>query len=98
MIATTNPSLSRTTIMDAEIDCGEATLNGELTIPVNAKGVVLFVHGPGSSRHSPRNERVAQTLRSRGMGTLLFDLLSSHEELDDSMEKKYRFDISLLAR
>src|SRR5437660_12777432 len=59
---------------DVKIPSGETTLEGELTVPVGATGVVLFAHGSGSSRHSPRNQFVARTIRQAGVGTLLFDL------------------------
>ena len=72
-------------------------LNGELVIPANAAGVVLFAHGSGSSRHSPRNQFVARTLRESGMGTLLFDLLTQEEEEEDRYTGHLRFDIGLLA-
>src|SRR5262249_22148379 len=62
--------------IDVHIPSGPATLEGELTIPTGAPGVVLFAHGSGSSRHSPRNQYVAQTIRTAGIGTLLFDLLT----------------------
>src|SRR6266508_6722070 len=67
-------------------------LQGDLAIPKDAKGVVLFAHGSGSSRHSPRNNFVAQVLHSAGMGTLLMDLLTGEE---DSIYEN-RFDIDLL--
>src|SRR5712691_10425260 len=68
------------------------TLEGELTIPAKAHGVVAFAHGSGSSRHSPRNTFVAQVLQSAGLGTLLFDLLTREEEAT----YETRFDIDLL--
>src|SRR5438874_12477229 len=73
-------------------------LNGELIIPPHAPGVVLFAHGSGSSRHSPRNQFVARTLRSHGVGTLLFDLLTENEEQEDQFTGHLRFDIGLLAQ
>jgi dienelactone hydrolase len=72
-------------------------LQGELTIPEPATGVVLFAHGSGSSRHSPRNQFVARTLQQRGLGTLLFDLLTAEEEEEDQYTGHLRFDIGLLA-
>jgi len=72
-------------------------LQGELEIPADASGVVLFAHGSGSSRHSRRNQYVARTLRNRGMGTLLFDLLTEREEQQDRHTGHLRFDIQLLA-
>ncbi len=76
-----------------EIPAGDVTLMGELAIPAHARGLVLFAHGSGSSRHSPRNRHVADVLRQNGIGTLLFDLLISCEEQDESL----RFDVGLLA-
>ena len=71
-------------------------LEGELTIPREAKGLVLFAHGSGSSRHSPRNKFVAERLQSAGLGTLLMDLLTPEEEVKDAYTAGYRFDIPLL--
>jgi dienelactone hydrolase len=68
-----------------------------LSVPDKAKGVVLFAHGSGSSRHSPRNQFVARTIREAGVGTLLFDLLTRQEEEVDSYTRELRFDINLLA-
>lgn len=76
----------------------KVNLDGDLCIPANARGVVLFSHGSGSSRHSPRNRYVAGVLRKAGLATLLIDLLTSDEEADDAFSGKWRFDISLLAR
>jgi putative phosphoribosyl transferase len=75
-----------------------ARLSGELEIPVAGRGVVLFAHGSGSSRHSPRNQFVARVIRESGSGTLLFDLLTDEEELEDRITARLRFDIGLLAR
>lgn len=75
-----------------------ARLEGELEIPEGAPGVVLFAHGSGSSRHSPRNQFVARSLRAAGIGTLLFDLLTADEEREDAVTGALRFDIGLLAR
>ena len=72
-------------------------LPGELAVPPNASGVVVFVHGSGSSRLSPRNRFVAEGLNSQGLGTLLFDLLTEDEEQRESYSRHLRFDISLLA-
>src|SRR2546421_4383579 len=83
---------------DIEIRSGAAMLQGELSIPGGAKGVVLFAHGSGSSRHSPRNQFVARTIREAGVGTLLFDLLTSEEEAIDMRTRHLRFDIGLLAQ
>lgn len=73
------------------------TLEGALVIPDGAEGIVLFAHGSGSSRHSPRNRFVAQILHEEGLGTLLFDLLTAQEEEIDRRTRELRFDINLLA-
>lgn len=73
------------------------TLEGELSVPKGATGIVLFAHGSGSSRHSPRNQFVARTIREAGSGTLLFDLLTREEEAVDMRTRSLRFDIGLLA-
>jgi predicted alpha/beta-hydrolase family hydrolase len=74
------------------------TLPGELSVPDRAKGLVLFAHGSGSSRHSPRNQYVAQVIREAGVGTLLLDLLTREEERIDLQTPHLRFDTVLLAR
>ncbi|MFC6863060.1 dienelactone hydrolase family protein [Halomicroarcula sp. GCM10025817] len=74
------------------IPVGDVELDGILAIPPDASGVVVFAHGSGSSRHSPRNNFVAEVLRDRGLGTLLFDLLTERE--DEVREN--RFDVPLL--
>ena len=74
------------------------TLFGDLARPPAARGVVLFAHGSGSSRHSPRNRAVARVLRSSGLATLLIDLLTRKEEAEDAATGHLRFDIALLAR
>lgn len=79
------------------IQCGEINLEGVLAIPENAKGMVLFAHGSGSSRKSPRNRFVARLLQKAGIGTLLFDLLTAGEEAEDRVTAQLRFDISFLA-
>src|SRR5918999_3678385 len=81
-----------------QIPSGEAVLDGELNVPVGASGLVLFAHGSGSSRHSPRNQYVAQVIRKANVGTLLFDLLTREEESVDIRTRHLRFDIGLLAR
>src|ERR1043166_2320183 len=73
-------------------------LGGIMSVPEEAKGLVIFVHGSGSSRHSPRNQYVAQTLQEGGMATLLFDLLTPLEEESELQTRHLRFDIELLAR
>lgn len=72
-------------------------LAGNLTISENAKGIVLFAHGSGSSRHSSRNKYVARVLNESGLGTLLIDLLTPEEEEVDNQTRHLRFDINLLA-
>jgi dienelactone hydrolase len=73
------------------------TLEGDLDRPEGARGVVLFAHGSGSSRHSPRNRYVARVLRDAGLGTLLLDLLTGQEEAVDRETGVLRFDVDLLA-
>jgi pimeloyl-ACP methyl ester carboxylesterase len=82
---------------DVQIRSGASILEGELDIPDDAQGVVLFAHGSGSSRYSPRNQFVAHTIREAGVGTLLFDLLTREEEAIDIRTRHLRFDIGLLA-
>lgn len=72
-------------------------LDGDLVVPAKAAGVVLFAHGSGSSRHSPRNRMVAERLHEAGYATLLMDLLTPEEDQIDSRTRKFRFDISRLA-
>src|SRR5438093_11030351 len=83
---------------DVHIRSGAVQLEGELSIPDGAQGVVLFAHGSGSSRHSARNQFVARTIREQGVGTLLFDLLTKEEEAVDVHTAHLRFDIALLAQ
>lgn len=82
---------------DVRIPLGQEALEGRLTIPADARGLVLFAHGSGSSRHSPRNKRVAAELQREGLGTLLLDLLTLEEERIDAGTAHLRFDIALLA-
>jgi putative phosphoribosyl transferase len=79
------------------IPIGGVTLEGNLGLPAGASGVVLFAHGSGSGRHSPRNRYVAERLRAAGLGTLLIDLLTEDEERIDNATAHLRFDIGLLA-
>jgi pimeloyl-ACP methyl ester carboxylesterase len=83
---------------EVQIKAGPVLLNGELKIPEKSTGVVLFAHGSGSSRHSPRNQYVANVIRDAGVGTLLFDLLTRREGELDNYTREFRFDINLLAR
>ena len=79
------------------IPAGGLTLEGTLGVPERAVGLVLFAHGSGSSRFSPRNRYVARSLRDGGLGTLLLDLLSPTEEQIDEVTRHHRFDIPMLA-
>ena len=81
-----------------KIPIGEIELEGDLQIPKGAAGLVLFVHGSGSSRHSPRNRFVAEQLNKGGLATLLIDLLTKEEELVDLQTAHLRFDIALLTK
>jgi dienelactone hydrolase len=80
------------------VPVGDARLEGDLVLPEAAGGIVLFAHGSGSSRHSPRNRQVAAELNEAGLGTLLVDLLTPAEERLDLVTAEHRFDIDLLAR
>src|SRR5215208_7010035 len=80
-----------------QISISSVSLSGDLDIPDGTQGVVLFAHGSGSGRHSPRNRYVAKVLQEAGVGTLLFDLLTEDEELIDEQTLHLRFDIGLLA-
>ena len=82
---------------EVQIPAGRAVLSGNLTIAENPMALVLFAHGSGSSRHSPRNQFVARTLNRAGLGTLLFDLLTPEEEALDIYTREHRFNIGLLA-
>jgi putative phosphoribosyl transferase len=79
------------------IDAAGAFLNGDLSLPRDARGLVVFAHGSGSSRHSSRNRAVAEVLQHAQLGTLLLDLLTEPEERTDQVTAEFRFDIPLLA-
>jgi putative phosphoribosyl transferase len=79
------------------IEAGQVTLEGNLSLPERARGIVLFAHGSGSSRHSPRNRYVARVLNEAKLATLLVDLLTPDEEAIDLRTAHLRFDIGLLA-
>ena len=79
------------------IPTGGVVVEGNLTIPPDSKGVVLFAHGSGSSRFSPRNQYVAKKFNKANIGTLLFDLLTNEEDQTDAETAEYRFNIKLLA-
>lgn len=90
----TTPGLAVPEDREADVRAGPLMLRGQLTVPEGAPGVVVFAHGSGSSRHSPRNRYVAAGLNRAGLGTLLFDLLTEEEETD----RANVFDTGLLAR
>ena len=83
--------------IEARFPAGDVMLDGNLTLPAEANGVVLFAHGSGSSRFSPRNNFVAGVLNGAGLATLLFDLLTKEEAID-LRAGRLRFDISLLSQ
>lgn len=82
---------------EVQIVVDREELKGLLTIPKGAKGIVLFAHGSGSGRLSPRNQFVASKLQNAGLATLLMDLLTAEEEVIDERTRQFRFDIDLLA-
>jgi len=79
------------------VEVGRVTVEANLVVPPGARGVVLFAHGSGSGRHSPRNRFVARQLNGAGLATLLVDLLTEEEEAEDDVTAHLRFDIDLLA-
>ena len=83
---------------DLKIPVGNVIVEGNLNLPAQARGIVIFAHGSGSGRFSPRNQYVAKEFNKAGIGTLLFDLLTSEEEEEDMVTAEYRFDIELLAQ
>ena len=84
--------------LELRIPCGKVWLYGDLSLPPDFTGLVVFAHGSGSGRHSARNRQVAQALQNAGLATLLFDLLTAQEEREDSQTREYRFNISLLTQ
>lgn len=90
-------SAASTSERDVFITADTLHLPGQLNVPPSASGIVLFAHGSGSRRSSPRNRQVAEFFDSHGIGTLLFDLLSEDENDADAVTREYRFDIPLLA-
>lgn len=84
-------------LQDVSIPVGDIELKGTLAIPTAGTGLVMFAHGSGSSRHSPRNRRVASLLHERNLATLLFDLLTVDEERIDTVDGTLRFDVEMLA-
>jgi putative phosphoribosyl transferase len=97
-VMATETHYANVTARPIHIRCEGAELAGDLCIPQGAIGLVLFVHGSGSSRHSPRNIAVAEQLQHAGLATLLFDLLTTAEEAIDDRTAELRFDIPLLSR
>ena len=93
------PNLGRADVRarDVRIPLGPVTLDGDLALPSDPRGLVIFAHGSGSSRKSPRNRDVAATLQADGLATLLFDLLTLDEESVDRHTAHLRFDIEFLA-
>ena len=83
---------------EISISAGGVFLKGDLVIPERARGAVLFAHGSGSSRHSPRNQFVAERLQEAGLATLLMDLLTLREEEEDARTARLRFDMGLLGQ
>src|ERR1700704_527654 len=81
---------------DVRVPLGEVELAGILTVPPGARGVVVFAHGSGSGRMSPRNRAVAGVLLRAGLGALLIDLLTPDEEAEDVRTARLRFDVRLL--
>ena len=81
----------------ADVVAGSGAIEGDLHLPPDPRGLVIFAHGSGSSRHSPRNRMVATRLNEAGFATLLFDLLTPAEEAVDERTRHLRFDIGLLA-
>lgn len=94
---TPGPKLQRDIEREVTIDLEGATLQGTLVLPTEASGLVLFAHGSGSSRHSPRNRYVPQVIHAQKIGTLLFDLLTREEEALDRYTGELRFNIPFLA-
>jgi len=89
---------AKSRVEEVSLRAGQALLEGTLTLPAGATGVVLFAHGSGSSRFSPRNRMVAGCLNDAGLGTVLIDLLTAEEQEIDERTGALRFDIGLLTR
>lgn len=85
-------------LLDIQLSLKSVELFGNLYVPHNAKAIILFVHGSGSSRFSKRNQYVATHLNHAGFATLLFDLLTTEEEQIDNITRELRFDISMLSK
>ena len=89
---------TRVEAREVSISAGGVFLKGDLVMPGAVRGVVLFAHGSGSSRHSPRNQFVARRLQDAGLATLLMDLLTLREEEEDARTARLRFDMDLLGQ
>jgi dienelactone hydrolase len=96
MNPTNSPVPTSSRFNEVEIPCGEVVLEGDLTVPAGARGIVLFAHGSGSSRRSPRNRYVAEQINKVGLGTLLFDLLTPREARAEVFTGEMRFNIPFL--
>jgi putative phosphoribosyl transferase len=94
----TETTNTNTTTTAVRVPSGGAWLLGDLGMPPHARGLVLFAHGSGSSRHSRRNQAVARAFERRGLATMLIDLLTPEEERIDRVTALYRFDVERLAR
>ncbi len=90
--------MSQSSATPMRFTLGKARLHGDLCVPAAARGLVVFVHGSGSSQHSPRNQSVARCFNEMGLATLLFDLLTKHEQPIDEITRQLRFDIPLLSQ
>ncbi len=90
--------MSQSSATPMRFTLGKARLHGDLCVPAAARGLVVFVHGSGSSRHSPRNQSVGRCFNEMGLATLLFDLLTKHEQPIDEITRQLRFDIPLLSQ
>jgi putative phosphoribosyl transferase len=91
-----NTALSNIREAEVDIPCSDVVLTGDLVIPSSAEGLVIFAHGSGSSRLSPRNRMVAEEMHHRGLATLLFDLLTPHEAQEEAATGALRFNIAFL--
>src|SRR5438128_356611 len=92
-----NKSTATLTPWPVRLNAADVVINGDLSVPAGARGLIVFAHGSGSSRHSPRNQAVAEVLQHGKLATLLLDLLTPGEERADMATAEFRFDIPLLA-
>ncbi len=96
-MSTSEPQGAKRMERTVEIRVGDFMLAGTLAVPTDARGVVVFAHGSGSGRHSPRNRAAARVLFEAGLATLLVDLLTPEENAEDTRTARFRFDIGMLA-